>query len=156
MSNDAKGVINVLQKAMRPGRPHHFVQADMVLVFELAWVLLSQRRYQEAADTFIKITELNSWSHGTYYYIAAGCHVFLGNIEKAQAMFDTILDLIDKKKISGNIKKKLAFYKEKQVRRGGDMEKFVEAMKINPAEEIAISSHRASQEPCSFSGFSSI
>ena len=29
---------------------------------------------------------------------------------------------------------KVAFYKEKQVRRGGDMGKFVEAMKINPAE----------------------
>ena len=31
------------------------------LIFELAWTLLSQRRYQEAADTFIKMTEINSW-----------------------------------------------------------------------------------------------
>ena len=31
MSNDAEGAINILQKAMRPERPHHFVQADMVV-----------------------------------------------------------------------------------------------------------------------------
>ena len=42
------------------------------LMFELAWTLLSQRRYTEAAEAFIKLTELNSWSHGTYYFIAAG------------------------------------------------------------------------------------
>ena len=62
----------------------------MQLVFELAWTLLAQRRYQESADMFIRITELNSWyvflfmsqsfslntrayrSHATYYFIAAG------------------------------------------------------------------------------------
>ncbi|KIK02787.1 hypothetical protein K443DRAFT_121801 [Laccaria amethystina LaAM-08-1] len=126
MSNDAKGAINVLQGAMGPERPHHFVQADMV-----------------------------GRSHGTYYSIAGGCHVFLGNIEKAQVMFDKILDLIDKKKISGKnlptevyIKKKpdgcveVASYKEKQVRRGGDVEKFAEATKINPAEATNLTHDR--------------
>ena len=33
----------------------------MQLIFELAWTLLSQRRYQEAADAFIRVTEINSW-----------------------------------------------------------------------------------------------
>ncbi|KAJ3493272.1 hypothetical protein NMY22_g20233 [Coprinellus aureogranulatus] len=36
------------------------------------------------------------------------------------------------------IKKKLAFYQEKQKRRGGDPAKFVEAIRISPAEELAI------------------
>lgn len=31
------------------------------LVFELAWTLLGQRRYQEAADAFMRMVELNSW-----------------------------------------------------------------------------------------------
>jgi hypothetical protein len=31
------------------------------LVFELAWTLLSQRKYQEAADAFVKMTEINTW-----------------------------------------------------------------------------------------------
>lgn len=31
------------------------------LVFELAWTLLSQRRYQESADMFMRMIELNTW-----------------------------------------------------------------------------------------------
>jgi len=30
-------------------------------VFELAWTLLSQRQYAEAAEMFIRITQLNTW-----------------------------------------------------------------------------------------------
>lgn len=31
------------------------------LTFELAWTLMSERRYQEAADAFMSLLELNSW-----------------------------------------------------------------------------------------------
>lgn len=90
MSYDTQGAIQVLQDGLKPERPHTFAQADGLvslptqhsdrlcthrtsqLIFELAWTLLSQRRYQEAADTFIDMTKINSWSHGTYYFIAAG------------------------------------------------------------------------------------
>ena len=85
MSYDPEGAIKVLQDGLAPGMPHTFAQADALvssshlylicaresrvlctetttqLLFELAWTFLSQRRYQEAADTFMKITELNSW-----------------------------------------------------------------------------------------------
>ena len=30
-------------------------------MFELAWTLLSQRRYEEAAEAFMRMTELNTW-----------------------------------------------------------------------------------------------
>ncbi|KAG6838080.1 Mitochondrial outer membrane protein iml2, partial [Blastosporella zonata] len=40
-------------------------------------------------------------SHGTYYFLAAGCYISIGNKTKAQALLDVIPDLIDKKKISG-------------------------------------------------------
>ncbi|CDO73644.1 hypothetical protein BN946_scf185014.g114 [Trametes cinnabarina] len=122
MSYDPDGAIKVLQDGLKPGHPHTFAQADGLLIFELAWTLLSQRRYQDAADAFIRMTEINSWSHATYYFIAAGCYVSLGNFEKAQQLMDRIPDLIDKKKIGGKdlptevfIKKKLAFYREKQL-----------------------------------------
>ncbi|KAG5641413.1 hypothetical protein DXG03_005269 [Asterophora parasitica] len=122
-----------------------FRQADTLLVFELAWTLLGQRRYQEAADMFIKVTELNTWSHGTYYFLAAGCYISLGNTPKAQALLDAVPDLIDKKKITGKdlptevfIKKKLAFYQEKQRRRGGDPALWAETIKISVAEELGI------------------
>ena len=90
MSYDTQGAIKVLQDGLKPERPHTFSQADglvssghttlrrwhthcaLQLIFELAWTLLSQRRYKEAADTFIDMTKINSWSHGTYYFIAAG------------------------------------------------------------------------------------
>ncbi|KAF8803092.1 mitochondrial outer membrane protein IML2 [Phlegmacium glaucopus] len=145
MSYDAESAIQTMQEGLKPSRPHSFAQADMLLIFELAWTLLGQRKYQEAADTFIRITELNTWSHGTYYFIAAGCHFSLGNYDKAQAMLDVVPDLIERKKIGGKdlptevfIKKKIAFYKEKQLRRGGNEDDFILAVKISPAEEIGI------------------
>ncbi|KAH9901427.1 outer membrane protein Iml2/Tetratricopeptide repeat protein 39 [Cubamyces lactineus] len=145
MSYDPDGAITVLQDGLKPGRPHTFAQADGLLIFELAWTLLSQRRYQEAADTFIKMTEINSWSHGTYYFIAAGCYISLGNYEKAQELLDRIPDLIDKKKIGGKdlptevfIKKKLAFYREKQLALTGSEANYAHAAKISPAEELGI------------------
>lgn len=61
MAYDAPGAIEVLQAGLNDEKKHSFAQADMLLVFELAWTLLSQRRYEEAAETFIKITTLNSW-----------------------------------------------------------------------------------------------
>ncbi|KAJ7148347.1 hypothetical protein C8R46DRAFT_1010091 [Mycena filopes] len=143
MSNDPQGAIAVLQRALEA--PQTFVQADTLLVFELAWTLLSQRRHQEAADAFVKLTELNSWSHATYYFIAAGCYVSLGNRDKAQELLDAIPELLTKKKVGGKdlptevlIRKKLEFYKEKQRRRGGDPARFVECITISPADELAI------------------
>ncbi|KAG6809489.1 hypothetical protein H0H92_016051 [Tricholoma furcatifolium] len=145
MSQDPEGAIKVLRDGLRPERPHSFAQADTLLVFELAWTLLGQMRYQEAADMFIKVTELNTWSHGTYYFLAAGCYISIGNTTKAQALLDVIPELIDKKKMGGKdlptevlIKKKFAFYQEKQKRRGGDPKKWAEAVKISLAEELGL------------------
>ncbi|OCH93858.1 hypothetical protein OBBRIDRAFT_789896 [Obba rivulosa] len=145
MSYDTEGAINVLEDGLRPDRPKTFAQADGLLIFELAWTLLSQRRYQDAADTFIKMTEINSWSHATYYFIAAGCYIGVKNYDKAQQLLDEIPGLIDKRKIGGKdlptevfIKKKIAFYKEKQIRWTGSDADYVQCIKISPAEELAI------------------
>ncbi|KAJ6566692.1 hypothetical protein B0H19DRAFT_1138397 [Mycena capillaripes] len=143
MSNDPQGAIAVLQRALEA--PQTFVQADTLLVFELAWTLLAQRRHQEAADAFVKLTELNSWSHATYYFIAAGCYVSLGNRDKAQELLDALPELLQRRKVGGKdlptevlIRKKLEFYKEKQKRRGGDPARFVECISISPADELGI------------------
>ncbi|KAL1944788.1 hypothetical protein VTO73DRAFT_3218 [Trametes versicolor] len=145
MSYDPDGAIKVLQDGLAPGRPHTFAQADGLLIFELAWTLLSQRRYQDAADAFIKVTEINSWSHATYYFIAAGCYISLKNYEKAQELMDRIPEAIEKRKIGGKdlptevfIKKKLAFYKEKQLALTGSEANYAHAVKISPAEELGI------------------
>jgi len=145
MSYDPYAAIDVLRHGLRPERPHTFAQADGLLIFELAWTLLSTRQYKEAADTFIKITEVNSWSHATYTFIAAGCHICLEDYATAQKLLDKIPSLIDKKKIGGKdlptevfIKKKLQFYREKQKRRTGSEDNFAQAIKISPAHELAL------------------
>ncbi|OSX65485.1 hypothetical protein POSPLADRAFT_1134175, partial [Postia placenta MAD-698-R-SB12] len=145
MSYDTEGAIKVLQDGLKPDRPQTFAQADGLLIFELAWTLLSQRRYQEAAETFMAMTKVNSWSHGTYYFIAAGCYVSLKNYVKAAELFEAIPALLDKKKIGGKdlptevwIRKKLAFYREKQKRLTGSEADYVLCMKISPAEELGI------------------
>ncbi|KAJ3859612.1 outer membrane protein Iml2/Tetratricopeptide repeat protein 39 [Lentinula novae-zelandiae] len=120
-------------------------QGDSLLLFELAWIHLSQRHYMESAAAFLKLTELTGWSHGTYYFIAAGCHISLALSDNAQGLLDAIPSLLDKRTIGGKelptevlIKKKLAFYKKKQKRLGGDEAKFVECIRISPAEEMGI------------------
>jgi hypothetical protein len=88
--------------------------------------------------------------------------VSLGNYTKAQEYLDLVPSLLEKRKINGKdlptevlIKKKctfepffdiitnthiyvylVAFYKAKQKRRGGVESKFVEAIKISPAEGV--------------------
>ncbi|RDX56360.1 hypothetical protein OH76DRAFT_379943 [Lentinus brumalis] len=144
MSYDPDGAIKVLQDGLAPGLPHTFAQADGLLLFELAWTLLSQRRYQEAADAFIRVTEINS-CHATYYFIAAGCYISLKNYEKAQELLDQVPELIEKRKIGGKdlptevfIKKKLAFYKEQQTIATGSEAGYAHAARISPAEELAL------------------
>ncbi|KAJ3561115.1 hypothetical protein NP233_g10392 [Leucocoprinus birnbaumii] len=144
MRNDPDAAIETLQGGLDPERPCSFAQADSLIVFELAWTLLGQRRYAEAADMFVRMTELNTWSHATYYFIAGGCHWSLGNNDKAQSLFDAIPGLMAKK-IGGKdlptevfLKKKIAFYKAKSKRLGKDEEKWVEAITISPSEEMAI------------------
>ncbi|KAJ6492103.1 hypothetical protein C8R45DRAFT_990405 [Mycena sanguinolenta] len=143
MTNDPEAAIATLQRGLEA--PGTFVQADTLLVFELAWTLLAQRRHQEAADAFMRLTELNSWSHATYCFIAAGCYISLGNRDKAQELLDTVPDLLQRRKVGGKdlptevlIRKKVEFYKEKQRRRGGDPARFVECITISTADELGI------------------
>ncbi|KAF7778395.1 hypothetical protein Agabi119p4_2740 [Agaricus bisporus var. burnettii] len=142
MSNDPEAAINVLEKGLKPERQIRYDQGDSLLVFELAWTLLGQRRYEEAAKSFLRITELNTWSHATYYFVAAGCYWSIGNYEESQRLFDAIPGLLEKK-IGGKdlptevfIKKKIAFYQSKQKRLGKKEANFVEAITFNPAEEL--------------------
>ncbi|KAI0345249.1 hypothetical protein BDW22DRAFT_1354152 [Trametopsis cervina] len=145
MSYDANGAIDTLKNGLTMDRPKSFQQADGLIIFELAWTLLSQRRYEESAEWFLKMTEVNSWSHATYYFIAASCYLSIGNAEKAQKLFDDIPTLIEGKKIGGKdlptevlIKKKIAFYKEKQKRWSKSEDNFVKAIRISPAEELGL------------------
>ncbi|KAJ7098838.1 hypothetical protein C8R44DRAFT_947548 [Mycena epipterygia] len=135
MSGDAQGAIAVLQRGLEASQT--FVQAACLSIFNFCThTLLAQRRYQEAADAFVRLTKLNSWSHATYYFIAAGCYVSLGNCDKAQELLDAVPDLLLRKNMGRKdsptgvlIRKKVEFYKEKQNRRGGDPARYVECIR---------------------------
>jgi tetratricopeptide (TPR) repeat protein len=90
------------------------------IYFELAWALLSQRRYLEASDAFNKVKKSNSWyvffisnvlplllsvasstllrSHGTYAFLIAGCLLAAGETQRAQELFDKIPAALERKK----------------------------------------------------------
>ncbi|KAG9313319.1 hypothetical protein JVU11DRAFT_5623 [Chiua virens] len=142
MTKNAEGAIETLKEGLAPDRPETFPQADALLAFELAWTLLGFRRYEECAEVFLELMQMNTWSHATYLFIAAGCYVSIGRLDEAQSLLEKIPDSINTRRrmmpTEGFIKKKLEFYKRKQIRLGGDPERYVEAIRISPAEEFAI------------------
>lgn len=152
MEGDGEEAMRVLRSGLGPNRPQGFEQAESLLVFELAWILLSHREYVEAAKQFLYITEINTWSHATYFFLGAGCYWRVGEYKEAQRLLDAIPAAIDKRKIGGKdlpfevyIKKKLAFWKAKQLRLTGSENNYVMAISINPAEGVAYVSY--SYEP---------
>ncbi|KZV71865.1 hypothetical protein PENSPDRAFT_650290 [Peniophora sp. CONT] len=145
MEGNGEEAMRVLRTGLGPNRPRGFEQAESLLVFELAWILLSHREYVEAAKQFLYITEINTWSHATYFFLAAGCYWRVGEYKEAQRLLDAIPAAIDKRKIGGKdlpfevfLKKKLVFWKAKQLRLTGSEENYVMAISVNPAEEMGI------------------
>lgn len=79
MTHDQEGATRVLKEGSKEGRTHTFAQADTMVrwvpacariweyaliggcSFGLSWTLLQEKKYEEAANTFVKTTELNSW-----------------------------------------------------------------------------------------------
>jgi hypothetical protein len=97
-----------------PDRLNVFPQADALLVFELAWVFLVQHRYKDAAKMFVQMTNINTWSHATYYFIAAGCHWSLGNLKEAQRLLEAMPAQIDKRKVGNKDLPTEVFIKKKR------------------------------------------
>lgn len=52
-------------------------QVEALMVFEKAINCMFLHKYQDVADSFLKLTELNSWSHALYHYFAAVSYVEL-------------------------------------------------------------------------------
>ncbi|AOA61060.1 hypothetical protein PP7435_CHR1-0949 [Komagataella phaffii CBS 7435] len=50
-------------------------QVEALLIFDRAMILCFLHRYERAAKDFIKLVDINAWSHGLYYYFAGACYL---------------------------------------------------------------------------------
>lgn len=129
-----------------------FMQVDSLLVFELAWILLAQARYKEAAEAFLRMLHVSSWSPATYTMLAAGCFLLAGGKDDAQLLLDQMpLNKSDKKGPGGPlpteayISYKMTTWKEKATRQKGET-RLVDVIGVSPVDEMAImwnNHHRA-------------
>ncbi|KAF8321184.1 hypothetical protein DL93DRAFT_2051790 [Clavulina sp. PMI_390] len=147
-SGNNPAAIETLLRGLSPERPIHFQQADAMLVFELGWIYLAERKYEESAEMFLKMQTLNNWSHSTYSFLAAGCYFALNTedgTKKAKEQLDRLPGLLERRKIGGRdlptevfIKKKMEFYKKKQAMLGGNPADYADAIKMPIAEELGV------------------
>ncbi|EJD53304.1 hypothetical protein AURDEDRAFT_110983 [Auricularia subglabra TFB-10046 SS5] len=139
--------VTLLQERLQHDPSRSFVQADVILMYDLAWALFALRRYREAGDAFIKLKELNKWSPATYNCLAAGCYISAGDKTLAQSLLDAIPELFENKKngrelpMEGFIRMKLATYRAKKAKRTNDpesKESFLDEIVINPVHELGL------------------
>ncbi|CCH43926.1 Mitochondrial outer membrane protein [Wickerhamomyces ciferrii] len=52
-------------------------QVEALLVFDRAMILIFLHKYERAANDFMKLVEINSWSPGLYTYTAGSCYLEL-------------------------------------------------------------------------------
>ncbi|KAF3196712.1 Mitochondrial outer membrane protein iml2 [Orbilia oligospora] len=129
-------------------------QIEAICVFEKALNFMCIHHYEKAAQTFLQLIDLNSWSDAMYYYIAASCYVELyrsavteGNTKKseewgkkAEELFLKVATHLGKKKFMARtlpletftdrkVKKWQKFAKERKCT-------LVEAVGVSPLEEM--------------------
>ncbi|KAF3929334.1 hypothetical protein AA313_de0209700 [Arthrobotrys entomopaga] len=70
---DLETTVRLLEFERKP----QMKQIEAICVFEKSLGYICLHEYQKAADSFIHLVDLNSWSDAMYYYIAASCYVEL-------------------------------------------------------------------------------
>lgn len=149
ITNKPEEAITTLQAALAPVTPgtasNRFIQADALLMFELAWALLAMARYKEAAEAFAKTSSLNSWSHPTYLMLVVGCYLYLDRLDDAQKVLDTIPTFLAKERARNGdmptevyVEQRLASWKAKLARTDSKEKRLVDVIKINPCDELSI------------------
>ncbi|KAK9353471.1 outer membrane protein Iml2/Tetratricopeptide repeat protein 39 [Lipomyces doorenjongii] len=73
MNGDLQISLTILQTPMKI----QMRQVEALVEFEKAMCYLDLHEFESAAQTFINLTKLNSWSHALYTYVAGVCYVEL-------------------------------------------------------------------------------
>jgi len=122
--------------------------------FEKALNYLYLHRYDECTEAFLKLTQLNNWSHGLYYYIAGSAQLELyrefksndpekagKHAQRAEELLKKVPQHIGKRRIMARqfpldvfINRKI----QKWEQRAKDWDvTFVDAVGVSPAEEMS-------------------
>lgn len=153
--NETSESIRIMEESLEKGSD--FREADSLLVFELAWTLLSDAQWLKAADQFLAMRKLNNWSHATYVFISAGALLELSAAEQSaeiagriETLLDELPSLFGLKRLLGEppstetfIIRKLATYKAKHSRwvlsgRLSAESHYREVIRISPASELGL------------------
>lgn len=77
-------------------------QVEALILFEKCINSMFLHRYTQVSDDFIRLTNLNKWSHALYYYFSAACHIELYRASKeldpaaAEAYAKTAEEILEK------------------------------------------------------------
>ncbi|EPS40704.1 hypothetical protein H072_5403 [Dactylellina haptotyla CBS 200.50] len=146
---DLETAVKLLEFERKP----QMKQIEAMCVFERSLNLMCLHEYQKAADLFIHLVDLNSWSDAMYCYIAGSCYVELYReavvadkdkaeeySKKAEELFLKVPTYLGKKKFMARalplevlsdrkVKKWQKFAKERKC-------SLVEAIGVSPLEEM--------------------
>jgi len=147
--------VEQLQSALT--KPNVYRQAKSTLQFELCWVLLSQGKFADAAASFVRMADLNSWSHPTYFALAASCLQELPSAQRTseqdaemRALYAKVPSSFLRKRFMGQppsselyLEKRMKFYRAKSERWVGDGRlnagaEWFESVRITIALELSL------------------
>ncbi|KAK9240759.1 outer membrane protein Iml2/Tetratricopeptide repeat protein 39 [Lipomyces kononenkoae] len=94
MDGDLQRSLTILQTPMQI----QMRQVQALVEFEKAMCYLDLHEFEPAAETFVKLTNLNSWSHALYTYVAGVCYVELYRGASRAAKKDAVKIAMYKKK----------------------------------------------------------
>ncbi|KAA8916001.1 hypothetical protein TRICI_001816 [Trichomonascus ciferrii] len=57
--------------------PIEMKQVEGLMLFDKTIMLVVLHEFETAAENFVRLVDLNSWSHAFYYYLSGACHVEL-------------------------------------------------------------------------------
>lgn len=148
-----RDLTKALQLIDQPAGPS-FPEMQGLRSFEKALDLLFLHHFEECIECWLQTIEMNSWSHGMYYYIAASCHIELYrdykendptkakfHAEKAKELLKPVPVLVSKGALLGKplpfdafIATKLKKWEARARARNADL---VDVVGIPPVEELA-------------------
>lgn len=62
--------------------PIEIKQVEGLMLYDKTMSMIVLHRFEESADNFLRLIDLNSWSHALYMYLAGSCYVEIYRINK--------------------------------------------------------------------------